>query len=116
MSSSASSSEELFEMMPQAPKYFSESQRRTFDRGVAHGFAQGFAESIAEWVADRVAQGILEGTARGQSNALLRILARRGLQVTDEQRCRIEECTDLLTLDGWLEAAFVVTSVEELFT
>lgn len=101
-------------MTQEAPKYFSESQRRSFDRGVAEGFAKGFAESIVQRLADCVAHGIIVGTARGQSNVLLRILARRELPVTDVQRRQIKGCTDLAILDRWLEAAFEVTSVEEL--
>jgi hypothetical protein len=42
------------------------------------------------------------------------ILKRRGLAITDEQQ-QIATCTDLATLDRWLERAFSVTSVNELF-
>jgi hypothetical protein len=77
-------------MMPEAPKYFSESQRRSFDNGVAEGVAKAKADGIAK------------------------ILAHRGLQVTEEQRRRISECTDLVALDRWFDEAFLVTSVDEL--
>ena len=35
---------EIFRMMPEAPKFFSESQRRSFDKGVVQGKAEGKAE------------------------------------------------------------------------
>jgi len=44
----------------------------------------------------------------------LRILAQRGLLVSDDQRRRIHECTDVATLDGWLDRALLVASVDEL--
>ena len=48
------------------------------------------------------AEGELKGRAEGEANALLRILARRGLQVGEEQRNRIPMCTDLAVLEKWL--------------
>ena len=42
------------------------------------------------------------------------ILAQRGLPMSDDQRRRIQACTDLGTLDGWLDRALLVTSVDEL--
>jgi len=35
--------------------------------------------------------------------------------VTDEQQRQIVACTDLPTLDRWLDRAFSVTTVDELF-
>ena len=42
------------------------------------------------------------------------ILKQRGLAMTDEQQRQIVTCTDLATLDGWLNRAISVTSVDEL--
>lgn len=85
-------------MTQEAPKYLSESQRRAFDKGFANGMAEGIAE----------------GTAQGLRHSVLKILARRALPVSDEQRRRIAECTDLVTLDRWFDEAFLVTSVDVL--
>ena len=43
------------------------------------------------------------------------VLEQRGLSVTDDQRRRIIECTDVATLDRWLNRTLSVTSVHELF-
>jgi hypothetical protein len=72
--------------MSGAPKWFSESQRRSYDKGAA------------------------EAAAR----AVLRVLARRGLRVSDQQERRIRACTGLETLDRWLDGALSVASVDEL--
>ncbi len=85
---------EKIKMMPEPPKYFSETFRRSWEQGVAAGKAEGEAE--------------------GEARALLRILAQRGLPVSEDQRRRIQECTDIATLDGWLDRALLVASVDEL--
>jgi hypothetical protein len=94
--------EEFYKMMPEAPKYFSETLRRSWEQDVAAGKAEGEAKGKAE------------GEAKGKAEALLRILAQRGLSASEDQRRRILECTDLATLDGWLDRALLVTSVDEL--
>ena len=81
---------EKIEMMPEPPKYFSETFRRSWEQGAA------------------------EGEAKGKAEALLRILAQRGLPWSEDQRRRILACTDLATLDGWLDRALLVASVDEL--
>jgi hypothetical protein len=45
---------------------------------------------------------------------LLKILSRRGLTVATAQRRRILGCTDLATLERWLDRSFSVSSVEAL--
>jgi hypothetical protein len=82
------------DMEPQIEKFFTEAHRRSYDQGEAKGKAEGKAE--------------------GEAKALLMILKRRGLAITDEQQHQIVTCTDLATLDRWLDRAFSVTSVDEL--
>jgi hypothetical protein len=90
----SAAAKEILSMMPDAPKYFSESQRRSYDKGAAHGKIEGMVEAAAK--------------------AVLRVLARRGLRVSDDQASRIRACTDLETLDRWLDSALSVASVDEL--
>jgi hypothetical protein len=73
---------------------------KTFLRGKEEGLAQGKVEGIAE------------GTAR----TILRVLEKRRIPVTAGARLLITGCTDLDTLDRWLDRAFTVTDVDELFT
>ena len=82
------------EMQPGLEKFFSEAQRRNFQRGRAKGKAEGRAE--------------------GEAAALLKILTRRGLTLTAEQRRRIMGCADVAMLEGWLDRALSVSSTAEL--
>ena len=98
--------EEFYRMMPEAPKYFSETLRQSWEHDVAAGEAKGEAKGRAE--------GEAKGRAKGKAEALLRILAQRRLSVSEDQQQRILACTDLATLDGWLDRALRVASVDEL--
>ena len=56
-----------------------------------------------------------QGEACGKREALLRLLARTGVGLTEEQRVRIEACDDLPTLDLWFDRAIGAKSAGELF-
>jgi hypothetical protein len=53
--------------------------------------------------------------AEGEARSIVRVLERRGLSVSPEQRERILACADIATLDRWLNAAVTASSAEELF-
>ncbi len=59
----------------------------------------------AKWAAGRdsgFAEGELKGELKGKRNALLDLLSCAGIALTDNDRTRIEECTDGAILDVWL--------------
>jgi hypothetical protein len=56
-----------------------------------------------------------EGEAKGEAKAILRVLARRGIEVPEQARDRISRCTDGKTLDAWLDRSLTATTVDELF-
>ncbi|HEX7841944.1 MAG TPA: hypothetical protein VF469_30950 [Kofleriaceae bacterium] len=94
------------DMDPQIVKFFSDEHRRSYDQGIAEGVAKGEAKGEA--------RGVAKGEAKGEAKALMMILKQRGLAMTDEQHHQIVTCTDLATLDDWLNRALSVTSVDEL--
>jgi hypothetical protein len=53
---------------------------------------------------------------RGKSAAVVAFLEARGFSVSDSQRERILETTDLETLDRWIRSAATISSVEALFS
>ncbi|HEX2685358.1 MAG TPA: hypothetical protein VHN14_02005 [Kofleriaceae bacterium] len=73
-------------MEPQIEKFFSEAHRRSYTEGEA------------------------KGEAKGKAEALLLILRRRSMAMTDDQQRRIVTCTDLATVERWLDRAFSVAS------
>jgi flagellar biosynthesis/type III secretory pathway protein FliH len=68
---------------------------------------------VAEGRAAGIAEGLAEGHSEGKAEALLTILAARGLAVSEEQRQRILACRDLASLDRWIARAATAASIEQ---
>ena len=49
------------------------------------------------------------------ASTLLRLHSNRGLAMSDEARKRIESCRDLRQLEQWIDQAFSVDHVDDLF-
>jgi hypothetical protein len=60
-------------------------------------------------------EGRVEGKAEGVSEALLAVLAARGLTLSENDRARVAACTDLVTLGRWLTRAARATATTEVF-
>ncbi len=76
-----------FEMLPQRQQFFSETHRQYFAKG----------------------------QAEGKADSILRVLERRRIGISLDQRERVLACTDIETLERWLDAAVTASSTEELF-
>jgi hypothetical protein len=87
-SSLGEAARKAFEMLPQTQQFLSESQLRSFAKGQAKGMAE----------------------------AILKLLAKRDISMTDSHRQRILDTGDLGTLDDWFDRALTVTTMDELFT
>lgn len=83
-------------MATQAFTYTSEFTRRYVDQGRAEGQAEGRAAAEAE--------------------SVLRVLAARGIAVSDEVRDRVTSCSDHDQLAEWLRRAVTATSAADLFS
>lgn len=59
--------------------------------------------------------GRVEGRAEGLKTALLKLVARAGLTLGEEERARIEECNDPAVLDRWVDNAIEAKTAAELF-
>ncbi len=61
------------------------------------------------------AEGRVEGRVEGKADALLSMLAARGIEVPEDAKARITSCTDLDQLDAWITRAVAIDTVDELF-
>jgi hypothetical protein len=77
--------------------------------------AQARAEAKAQAKAEATAEVAAEAEAKGEAQALLAVLAARGLPVTDEARARILACRDLPVLERWVTRAVTAASIDDLF-
>jgi PD-(D/E)XK nuclease family transposase len=60
-------------------------------------------EMIAEGRVEGEIRGEIKGEIKGKRGTLLRLLARAGITLTEDERARIAACTDAETLDRWSE-------------
>ncbi|MFI6286897.1 hypothetical protein ACIBCM_19470 [Streptomyces sp. NPDC051018] len=57
-----------------------------------------------------------QGRAQGRAESILTVLKVRRIDITDETRARITECTDLELLDQWFTRAILADSADDIFT
>ena len=60
-------------------------------------------------------EGKAEGKVEGKAENILRIVEKRGVELTAEQRASILGCTDLETLNRWFDASLDATTADEIF-
>ncbi len=60
-------------------------------------------------------EGKLEGKLEGKREALLLLLAHRGIALAGEDRARIAACEDGALLEGWFQRALTAASAVEVF-
>ncbi|MFI6639261.1 hypothetical protein [Streptomyces sp. NPDC050504] len=56
-----------------------------------------------------------EGRVEGRAEDVLRLLDRRGIDVSDEQRERVMSCADLDVLGEWFDRAVTAATADEVF-
>ena len=73
------------------------------------------AMSKAEGEAEGRAEGEAKGEVKGLKAALLKLIARAGLTLSEEERARIDGCDDPAVLDRWLDNAYGAKTAADLF-
>jgi hypothetical protein len=94
-------------MTTQAYPYVSQLRSQGREEGRQEGRAEGREEGREE--------GRAEGQAEARAEYIVRILDRRGIRVPQEAREQILSCTDIATLDSWLDRALTAVAVSDLF-
>jgi hypothetical protein len=90
---------QTLEAIMQTSEYQKTFVERIHDQGAAEGEAKGKAE----------------GEAKGKAEALLKLLDKRGLAMSDEQRGQVKDCTQIAQLDLWFDRAITASSTAEVF-
>jgi hypothetical protein len=84
-------------------------------KAVADGWADGMRKGRKEGKKEGKAEGKKEGKAEGKKEALSTVLRTRRLELTREQRARVDACRDHAKLDRWLERALLASDAAEIF-
>lgn len=61
-------------------------------------------------------KGELEGELKGRRATLVRLMARAGIELSEEQRARIETCADTAVLDRWLDNLLGAKTAADVLT
>ncbi|WP_309887921.1 Rpn family recombination-promoting nuclease/putative transposase [Archangium sp.] len=100
--------------------YIGDSTAREATRRVLHSVvdAQRTEELMRSYGEELIEQGrqqgLQQGQAKGHAESVLRLLAARGVPVTEEARQRILTCTDLATLDRWFDRALTASTLSDV--
>ncbi|WP_437721866.1 hypothetical protein [Sorangium sp. So ce861] len=78
--------------------------QKLIDRGKLEGMREGKLE------------GMREGKLEGKRDTLLRLLARAGVVLTENDSARIQACTDIATLDRWIDNALGAKTAAEVLS
>jgi len=99
--------------------YIGEAARKVLEATMGlqnYEYQSDFAKRfIAQGRAEGRDEGRAEGEAKGRRATLLAIVEARGLTLTEDQRQRVEACSDPEQLDRWARAAAVATTSDALF-
>ena len=61
-------------------------------------------------------EGIREGELKGKRDTLLRLLARAGIALTENESARIQACSDIATLDRWVDNVLGAKTATEVLS
>jgi hypothetical protein len=81
----------IMERQAEAKATFPAFAQQLIDRGKLEGLREGEIK------------GKLEGKLEGTRGVLLRLVARAGIAFSEDDRARVHACTDLATLDRWVD-------------
>jgi hypothetical protein len=99
MTLASDAARQTLEALMHTSEYQKTLVERIYDQGEAEGEAKGEAK----------------GRAEGKAEALLRLLDKRGLAVSDEQREQVGDCVETAQLDQWFDRAITASSAAEVF-
>lgn len=80
-----------------------------------HPVAERFGNSLARLKDQAWAGGLAKGRAAGETEMLLTIAAKRGIDVDAATRARVLACTDDATIATWADHVLTGTSAAEIF-
>jgi len=93
----------IMERMTKEKAAFPPFAQQLIDRGKLEGVREGMREGELKGMREGELKGMREGELKGKRDALLRLLGRAGITLTEDDRDRIRACTDTATLDRWVD-------------
>jgi len=101
-------------LLAKRPAVLEAALAKTRGEGLAQGLERGLAQGHAEGHAQGLREGEAAGVRRGIAEALIAVLAARGLSPSGAEQQRILDERDRAQLDRWTARAVACSSVSEL--
>ncbi|WP_437726398.1 hypothetical protein [Sorangium sp. So ce861] len=86
--------------------------QKLIDRGKLEGMREGELKGMREGKLE----GMREGELKGERDTLLRLLARAGMVLTEDESACIQACTDIATLDRWIDNVLGAKTAAEVLS
>jgi predicted transposase/invertase (TIGR01784 family) len=86
------------------------------EEGHKSGLAEGHKSGLAEGHKSGLTEGHKSGLVEGKRATLLRLLARAGIALTEDDRSRIQACSDADTLERWVENVLGAKTASEVLS
>jgi hypothetical protein len=110
----------VMERQTQGKAIFPPFAQQLIDRGKLEGFQdgklEGFQDGKLEGFQDGKLEGFRDGKLEGLREALLRLVARAGILLAEEDRARIQACDDAATLDRWIDNVLGAKSAADVLS
>jgi hypothetical protein len=90
--------------------------RGTFFPGRGTIVEESYLKGVEEGREEGREEGLEAGRVEARVQMILRVLEKRQIPTLESTRDRVTGCTDLDSLDRWLDRAFTVTDAGDLFT
>jgi hypothetical protein len=68
-----------------------------------------------EWKSDFIEGYVQQGEVKAKSEAVLKIIDSRAINVTAEQREQVASCTDIAQLNEWFDSALTAETAADIF-
>jgi predicted transposase YdaD len=79
-------------------------------------FIEGLVqEGLQKGMQQGMQQGLQQGEVKAKSEAVLKIIDSRAINVTAEQREQVTTCTDIAQLDEWFDNALTAETAADIF-
>ncbi|WP_437627894.1 hypothetical protein [Sorangium sp. So ce1151] len=84
--------------------------------GMREGKLAGMREGKLAGIREGKLAGMRDGELKGKRDTLLRLLARAGIVLTEDESARIQTCADIATLDRWIDNALGAKAATEVLS
>ncbi|AUX23808.1 hypothetical protein SOCEGT47_043380 [Sorangium cellulosum] len=85
-------------------------------KGMREGELKGMREGELKGMREGELKGMREGELKGKKETLLRLLARAGIVLAEDESARIQACSDVATLDRWIENVLGAKTATEVLS